>query len=268
MLEKIDLNLKLNKLEYQARMRRLNPRLNLLQRTTARAGIPVMIVYEGWEASGKGTSLNQVTEWLDPRHFRVHPIFSPTPEESLHPFLWRFWLKIPNYGEWAFFDRSWYHRVLAERVEGEAPHQAWQGAFQEINAFERQLSDDGYALIKLWLHISKKEQKKRFAKLEGQRYASWVITEEDRREHTQYAQYLAALEEMFVQTSTYPAPWTIVEAMDRRYSQAKIVGTVVDALESALKDRAPQIFAEYLETAALIDREKEPPTDASLEVTA
>jgi polyphosphate kinase 2 (PPK2 family) len=253
MLEKIDLTLKMGKAAYQERMRHLYPRLNLLQRMTARAGIPVIVAYEGWEASGKGTTLNQVAEWLDPRHFRVYPIFSPNADEKLRPFLWRFWLNIPSYGEWAFFDRSWYHRVLAERVEGQVKRPVWEGAFQEINAFERQLADDGYSLVKFWLHISRKEQKKRFAAMEGQKYSSWVITDEDRREHARYEQYLVALEEMFVQTSTYYAPWTIVEAMDHRHRQWKVTSTLLETVEGVLKEHAPQVFSEYLETATLID---------------
>ncbi|MEW6363712.1 MAG: hypothetical protein AB1714_03635 [Acidobacteriota bacterium] len=257
MLETLGLDQKLSKEEYASRMERLNPRLNLLQRQTTDAKMPVVLVFEGWEASGKGTCINQLVEWLDPRRFRVYPIFAPTPDEQHYPWMSRFWQKIPSSREWAIFDRSWYRRVLVERVDRLVHEAVWQAAFNEINAFERQLCDGGYVVMKFWLHITKKEQLKRFEKLEEDEYSRWAVTDEDRRENSEYAQYVAAIEDMLVKTSTYHAPWTIVEAMNRRFRQAKVSQTIVETLEWKLRERSPDVYAAYVETTKLIDEAAE-----------
>jgi polyphosphate kinase 2 (PPK2 family) len=166
MLEKVDLTLKLPKEENKRQMPRLQRRLYDLEKACWDANVPSIIVFEGWDAAGKGTSISKLTSRLDPRGFKLYPIREARTFEKHLPWLWRFWLKTPNYGEMAIFDRSWYGRVLVERVEGLTPVQEWRKGYRDIVDFERNLADDGYVIVKFWLHISKKEQKRRFKKLE------------------------------------------------------------------------------------------------------
>ncbi len=235
MLEKVDLTLSLDKATYKEALPRLQQRLRACQNLALQHQIPVLIVFEGWDGAGKGSNISLLTEKLDPRRFKVHPIGPPTEEEAERPFLWRFWRKLPPNGEIAIFDRSWYGRVLVERVDGLTPKKEWQRAYGEIASFERQLSDDGALLIKFWLHISKKEQKKRLKKLDSDPTMTWKVTKEDWRHHRQYAEYEAAVEEMLARTSTHWAPWTIVEAEDKRYAAAEIHETIIRAIEQEVE---------------------------------
>ena len=166
MLEKIDLTKKLKRKEWKELRPQLQRRLYDLERAAFDTGMPVIILFEGWDAAGKGTSINLLTQRLDPRGFKVWPIRAARTYEKNHPWLWRFWLKLHNRGQIAIFDRSWYGRVLVERVEGLTPEEEWRTAYRDIVEFERMLADDGYVLIKLWLHISKEEQRQRFKMLE------------------------------------------------------------------------------------------------------
>ncbi len=166
MLEKVDLSKKLSKEEYKSAIDGLKNKLGELQRRARNLGIPVIIVFEGWDAAGKGTMINRLLISMDPRGFTVHPINPPNEEERLRPFLWRFWTKTPERGRIAIFDRSWYGRVLVGRVDKLVKRREWEKAFDEIRSFERQLSDDGTVIIKFFLHISKEEQKSRFKKLQ------------------------------------------------------------------------------------------------------
>jgi polyphosphate kinase 2 (PPK2 family) len=199
--------------------------------------MPSMIVFEGWDAAGKGTSINLLTSRLDPRGFKLYPIQAPRTFETHLPWLWRFWLKIPNYGEMAIFDRSWYGRVLVERVEGLTPVRQWRKGYRDIVDFERTLADDGCVIIKFFLHISKKEQKRRFKKLEKNPLKSWHVQAEDWEHHRKYNEYLMAIEEMLERTDTEWGPWTIVEATDRRWARVKIFETIIRRLEEALSER-------------------------------
>jgi polyphosphate kinase 2 (PPK2 family) len=201
------------------------------------ANLPSMIVFEGWDAAGKGTSVNQLTRRLDPRGFKLYAIQAPRTYETHMPWLWRFWQKVPNYGEMAIFDRSWYGRVLVERVEGFTSEEEWRKAYRDIVDFERTLADDGYVIIKFFLHISKAEQKKRFKKLEKDPLEAWHVQREDWEHHRKYDQYVEAIEEMLERTDTEWGRWTIVEATDRRWARVKIFRTVVDRLEYALEAR-------------------------------
>lgn len=237
MLEKVDLSLSLSKEKYKEKIDRLGPTLGLLQRSCWEHGIPVMIVFEGWDASGKGTSINFLAQQMDPRGFKIHPIKGATDEEAQMPWLWRFWLRIPNYGEVAIFDRSWYGRVVVERVEKITPEALWQHAYTDIIEFERTLAEDGYVIIKFFLHISKKEQKRRFDNLLKDPLQSWRVAPEDKEHHRKYNQYLVAIEEMLAHTETEWAPWTIVEATDRRWSRVKIIETTCQRMEEALLQR-------------------------------
>jgi polyphosphate kinase 2 (PPK2 family) len=237
MLEKIDLTKSLSKQEYKERLPRLRDCLYDLQKACWDADVPSVILFEGWDAAGKGTSINLLTQRLDPRGFKLYAIQEARTYEKHMPWLWRFWLKLPNYGEVAIFDRSWYGRVLVERVEGLTPEVEWRKGYRDIVDFERTIADDGYVLIKFWLHISKKEQSRRFKKLEKDPLESWHVQPEDWEHHEKYDEYLLAIEEMLERTDTEWGPWTIVEATDRRWARVKIFETIIDRLEEALQER-------------------------------
>jgi polyphosphate kinase 2 (PPK2 family) len=241
MLEKVDLGVALPKNEYQALIPRLQRRLYDLEKACWDAKIPSMTVFEGWDAAGKGTSINLLTSRLDPRGFKLHPIQAARTFETHLPWLWRFWLKTPNYGEMAIFDRSWYGRVLVERVEGLTPVRDWRKGYRDIVGFERTLADDGYVIIKFFLHISKKEQRRRFKKLEKDPLKSWHVQPEDWEHHRKYNEYVLAIEEMLERTDTEWGPWTIVEATDRRWARAKIFQTIIRRLEEALVERGSDL---------------------------
>ena len=226
MLEKFDLSLKLDKKEYREHMDVLEPKLGELQRAALELKVPMVIVFEGWDAAGKGTLINKLLLSLDPRGFTVLPTNPPNEEEVPRPYLWRIWTRIPEGGRIAVFDRSWYGRVLVERVDEITPEKIWSRAYGEICSFERTLVDGGYVIRKFFLHISKKEQKRRFKKLEKNRSTAWKVTGDDWRHHRQYDLYLHAIEEMLAKTDTAYAPWTVVEAHDRRYATVKLFRTV------------------------------------------
>ena len=231
MLEKIDLSKKLNKTEYRPIITDLEIRLAELQRKSWELQIPIIVVFAGWGASGKGTLINRLMLALDPRGFTVYSIKAPNEEESFRPFLWRFWIKTPERGRITIFDRSWYRRVTVERVDKIVSEKNCQLAYNEINAFERQLVDDGVVIVKFFLHISKKEQKKRFDLLFKSPSTSWRVTRDDWKNHDQYHDFVVATEEMIDKTDTDLAPWTIVEAHDRRFATVKVFRTVIDAVE-------------------------------------
>ncbi len=237
MLEKIDLSRSLTKEEYKAQIPRAQRRLYDLEKALWDARIASVIVFEGWDAAGKGTSINLLTSRLDPRGFKLYPIQEARTFEKHLPWLWRFWLKLPNYGEMAIFDRSWYGRVLVERVEELTPVRGWRKGFRDIVGFERTIADDGYLVTKFWLHISKQEQKRRFKKLEKDPLKSWHVQPEDWEHHRKYGKYLVAVEEMLERTDTEWGPWTIVEATDRRWARVKIFQTIIQRIEEALRER-------------------------------
>lgn len=237
MLEKINLDLKMSKKEYKEHLATLGPQLTLLQRACWENGVPVSIIFEGWDASGKGTSINNLVQFMDPRGFRIHPIKGATDLEASMPWLWRFWRRLPNYGEVAIFDRSWYGRVLVERVEKLTPADQWRPAYQNIVDFERTLVDDGMTIVKFLLHISKAEQKKRFKRLEKDPLQSWRVAKEDWEHHRKYDEYRVAYEEMLEKTETEWGPWTIIEATDRNWAQFRILETVSRRLGEALTAR-------------------------------
>jgi polyphosphate kinase 2 (PPK2 family) len=236
-LEKIDLSKKLSKKEYKAQLPRLQRTLYDLETAAWKAGIPSIILFEGWDAAGKGTTISTLTQRLDPRGFKLHPIRAARTYEIMRPWLWRFWLKLPNYGEMAIFDRSWYGRVVVERVEGLTPDREWQKAYRDIVDFERTVHDDGYVLVKFWLHISREEQARRFKELSKDPLKSWHVTDEDWDHHWKYDQYLVAVEEMLERTETEWGPWTIVEATNRWWARTKVINTITDALRLRLEEK-------------------------------
>ena len=234
MLEKIDLNTKLDKADFKKIMPELRERLYFAQKASWDAGIPVVILFEGWDASGKGTSIQTLTEPLDPRGFKLYPIRAARTYEKKRPWLWRFWSKLPARGEWAIFDRSWYGRVLVERVEGLIPESEWRLGYRDIVDFERTIADDGHLIVKFFLHISKQEQKRRFEKLVKDPLSAWHVAPEDWEHHRRYDDWFIAYEEMLERTDSEWGTWTIVEATDRRHTQAKIFKTLLNTLEERL----------------------------------
>ena len=235
MLEKVDLSRELSKEQAEPKLKKLQERLRILQQAALHAPIAVTLVLEGWDSAGKGTLVSKLVERLDPRGFKVRSTHAPVEEELYRPWMWRFWMKMPAYGEMVVFDRSWYGRVGIERVEKLSRPAEVERAYQEINDFERALTDDGQVLVKLFLHISRKEQRKRFKKAESDYETRWKIQPEDWRRHRQYEEYLKVYEEMLERTSTAAAPWTVVEAMDKRWAVVETFTRVVDAMEKRLK---------------------------------
>ena len=237
MLELIDLEQTLAKEEFQQVFPALELEMGQCQRDARSAGVPVVIVFEGWGASGKGTAINRLSQALDPRGFKVHPIFAPSENEQFHPWMWRFWRDLPAAGDWGIFDRSWYGRMLGDRIEGRTPPHNWQASYDDIRQFERQLTDSGVVLLKFWLHVSKAEQKKRFDRLLERRATAWRVGKPERRQHCHYDDWLGAIEDMVARTGTSSAPWTVVEATDERFCRAKIFRTVIEAVRGELARR-------------------------------
>lgn len=240
MLEKIDLSKKVDKKTYRRVMDEAEEKLGLLQRECKDAGIPVILVFEGMGAAGKGVQINRLIQALDPRGFDVYACDRPTEDEQMRPFLWRYWTKTPAKGRIAVFDRSWYRSVQVDRFDGLTPEDKLGDAYQDILSFEKQLCDDGTVIMKFFLYIDKDEQKKRFKKLEGSKETSWRVTDEDWNRNKDFDRYLKMNEEMLEKTDTDYAPWVIIEAVDKDYAALKIVSSVMDRLEYELEHRRPE----------------------------
>jgi polyphosphate kinase 2 (PPK2 family) len=234
MLEYVNLELALPKEEYDKRIETLQQRLYELEHAVFEANVPVMIVFEGWAATGKGRLISVLAERMDPRGFRVVPITPPRTLETHFPWLWRFWLKIPARGQMVAYDTSWYRRVLTDRIDKSIEKDAWESAYQDIAEFEEQLAADGVVILKFWLHISKDEQKKRIKKLLKDELTAWQISPEDLVQKKKYDKYSQAVEDMLSRTDSPHAPWTIVEATDRYYARVKVLETIIKALEARL----------------------------------
>ena len=239
MLENINLKKKLSREEYKRLLPLLQQRLYDLEKACWDQKVPTVIVFEGWDASGKGTTISALTQRLDPRGFRLYPITAPRTYEQQHPWLYRFWLKVPNRGEMVIFDQSWYRRVLVERVDGIVQREAWRQAYRDITEFERMLADDGTVILKFFLHISRKTQKKRFEAIEADPLEAWRVTAADWARHRKYDEYLAAVEEMLELTESEYAPWTIVEATSKWYARRRVFETIIQAVENRLGADAP-----------------------------
>jgi len=235
MLERVDLSKSLTREEYRQQLIKHQVRLGQLGYQVYVQKRPVIIVYEGWDAAGKGGSIKRATEALDPRGYVVYPIAAPAGEDKTHHYMWRFWRRLPEKGQIAIFDRSWYGRVMVERVEGFCTEAEWKRAFREINQFERMLADFGTILVKFWFHISQEEQLARFKAREGTAYKAWKLTDEDWRNRNKWDLYREAVEDMLVKTSTLTAPWTIVEGNSKYYARAKALRTIVETLEQKLE---------------------------------
>ena len=234
MLETLDLTRRLDRESYVREVTRRQIQLRELGYQIYEQKRPVVILLEGWDAAGKGGAIKRITEKLDPRGYVVYPISAPHGEDKTRHYLYRFWRRLPERGQIAIFDRSWYGRVLVERVEGFATEAAWQRAFKEINSFERQLRDFGMILAKFWLHVSEEEQLRRFEERKATGYKAWKLTEEDWRNRSKWSAYEHAVEEMLVKTSTSCAPWTLIEANDKYWARVRVLSKLVKILSTAL----------------------------------
>ena len=241
-LDQLDLTLKLSKEEENERLRTAWTRLTQLRLTlggligSGELGPPVCVAFEGSDASGKGGAIKRLVAPLDPRHVRVVQFAAPTHDEKRHHFLWRFWPSLPGWGGMAVFDRTWYGRVLVERVEGFASEKEWTRAYDEINAFELSLASEGMVLIKFWLQISSEEQLKRFQKREKDPLKSWKLTDEDWRNREKRGQYEEAVEDMVARTSLEPhAPWHLIPAESKRYARVAVAETVISEIEKGMR---------------------------------
>ncbi len=231
-LDALDQNKSVDQEEYRVKVKEYQLRLLNLQRALMESRHNLVVVVEGPDAAGKGGAIKRLVEKLDPRTFRVYSIVKPTQEEYSHHYLWRFWGKLPSYGQIAIFDRSWYGRVLVERVEGFASTIEWKRAYREINEFEQLLVEDGTSIVKVYFHITKDEQLDRFKRREADPLKHWKITEEDWRNRRKWDEHNEAAEEMFQHTGTPFADWTVVEANFKWYARLKLLKTTIRALES------------------------------------
>jgi len=243
-LADLDLTLDLSKKEEAARLAAAQERLLKLRLTMGgllgdgSLGPPLCVVFEGGDASGKGGAIKRLVDRLDPRHVRVASIAAPTYDEKRHHYLWRFWPLLPGWGGMAVLDRSWYGRVLVERVEGFAGEAEWNRAYDEINDFERSLVLEGMILVKFWLEVSPEEQLKRFEARADDPLKQWKLTDEDWRNREKRPVYDRAVEDMVRRTDTGWAPWHLVEGDSKRWARVKVVETVVARVEEALAKRA------------------------------
>ena len=221
--------------EYKEQLSKLQNHLKELHNRLYRKKVPVVIVYEGWDAAGKGGNIKRITEALDPRGFEVQPIASPEPHEKARHYLWRFWMRLPKTGHIAIFDRSWYGRVMVERLEGFCSENDWKRAYNEMNEFEKELHDWGAVIIKFWVQIDKDTQLARFTDRQNTPEKQWKITDEDWRNREKWDEYEVAVNEMIQKTSTTFAPWHILESVDKKYARIKALKIVIEELEKVLK---------------------------------
>lgn len=234
-LSTLDMSLHLNKPDYKKKLQQYQGRLNLLHRKALKKKISTILLFEGPDAAGKGGAIRRITAALDARHYQAIPIAAPTDEERAHHYLWRFWRHLSRAGRTTIYDRSWYGRVLVERVEGFASEGEWKRAFAEINEFEEQLTGHGTLLMKYWVHISKDQQLERFKSREQTPHKRWKLTEEDWRNREKWDDYEWAVNDIVEHTSTHTAPWVLVEGNDKRFARIKVLSTLCERLEAILK---------------------------------
>jgi polyphosphate kinase 2 (PPK2 family) len=234
-LSHCDLSARLEKDDYRKRLNRLQARLHGLSLEARERGISTVLAFEGWDAAGKGGVIRRVTQSLEAGDYRVIPTAAPTPEELRYHYLWRFWRDVPADGTLVAYDRTWYGRVLVERVEGLATDAEWQRAYDEINDFEDHLVEHGCVLQKFWLHISPEEQLARFEARELTPYKQYKITDEDWRNRERWDAYVQAVDQVVLRTSSEAAPWNVIAANDKYWARIAVLETVTEALKAALK---------------------------------
>ncbi|XKH51119.1 hypothetical protein LG275_02685 [Chryseomicrobium palamuruense] len=227
----------LSKEDYKVELKKLQYHLLSLQLTLRNQQVGLIFVFEGMDAAGKGGAIKRLTERLDPRGFIVHPISAPRPHEKRYHYMHRFWRKLPMHGQISIFDRSWYGRVLVERIEKFATKQQWKRAYNEINEFERLLSDEDYILVKYWLQISNDEQLSRFIKRKNDPFKQWKLTDEDWRNRDKWDQYVEAAQDMLEKTDSEHAPWFVVAADDKKHARLQVLKKAIDTIEAELSRR-------------------------------
>ncbi len=233
-LSALDMTQTVDKNSYEQELQEARADLALLAREAHKRGISSVALFEGWDAAGKGGAIRRVAAALDARHRQVVPVAAPTDEEKAHHYLWRFWRHLPRAGHMLIYDRSWYGRLLVERVEGFARPEEWERAYAEINDFEDQLLHHGMVLAKFWLHITPEEQYKRFAERDAVAYKKWKLTDEDWRNRSKWDAYEAAVHEMVERTSSAAAPWDLIEGNDKNFARIKIIRSLADRLRQRL----------------------------------
>ena len=242
-LSRLDMDKRVGRKKYERKLARLQERLrevSLAYRAQHRRSV---VLFEGWDAAGKGGVIRRMSWPLDPRGLKVWPIAAPTPDEQGQHYLYRFWKRLPRPGQMVVFDRSWYGRVLVERVEGFAAEAEWSRAYSEINEFERMLDDDGIRLVKIFLHITPEEQLERFRQRWSDPLKRWKLSAEDLRNRSRWSEYETAIEDMFRKTSTVPQPWVAVPANDKRYARLAAMRAVVKRLAAAVDTAPPGLDA-------------------------
>jgi polyphosphate kinase 2 (PPK2 family) len=246
-LDEVDLTRKISGKEEEAGLEAGWRRLSQLRLTLGgqigekEIGPPVCVLFEGWDASGKGGAIKRLVAQMDPRHVRVRQFSAPDEIEKRHHFLWRFWPHLPGWGGMAVFDRSWYGRVLVERVEGYASREQWMRAYDEINSFEKSLCDEGMILIKLWMHISDSEQLKRFRARERNPLKAWKLTDDDWRNRERRGEYEQAVEDMIARTDQPYAPWDLIAGESKKFARVQVVETVIRRIEDGMRERGSEV---------------------------
>jgi polyphosphate:AMP phosphotransferase len=236
-LSGVDIKQTMSKKDYRQRREHAQGQLNQLCRQAKKKSVSSVMAFEGWDAAGKGGAIRRILQALDPRTYRVIPIAAPTDEENAQHYLWRFWRHLPKAGNISIFDRSWYGRVLVERIEGFARPDEWQRAYKEINEFEQELAESGIMICKFWLHIDKDEQMRRFEERKKTRHKAWKLTDEDWRNREKWDLYEAAVNDMIQHTNTPHAPWTIVPANDKYIARIQVLDTACEHLQKTLSRR-------------------------------
>jgi AMP-polyphosphate phosphotransferase len=254
-LKDIDLSTTLDKKIYKKKLKVLQYKMLNAQQFLFNNKIGLILVFEGMDAAGKGGTIKRLTERLDPRGLVVHPISAPQHHEKRHHYMHRFWRKLPQHGQIAIFDRSWYGRVLVERIEEFATDEEWNRSYDEIKHFEKQLVDEDYIMIKFWLHIDSDEQLKRFNDRAADPYKSWKLTDEDWRNRDKFDLYCKAADEMFAKTDTEDAPWCLIPGNDKLYARINVLKEAIAHIEKEVARRGlylPGVFENHsLEEAAL-----------------
>lgn len=261
-LEKLNLQIELDKKLYKKKLKFLQYEMLNMQQFLLNNKIGLIIAFEGMDAAGKGGAIKRLTQRLDPRGYVVYPISAPQPHEHRYHYLHRFWRKLPQHGQIAVFDRSWYGRVLVERLEGFSTVQEWKRAYGEINEFERQLTDEDYIMIKFWIHIDKEEQLKRFNARANDPYKAWKLTDEDWRNREKFDDYCKAANEMVDKTNTNNAPWILVEGNNKLHARIKVLEQTIKHIRNEAARRGlhiPNVFEKEEEQALneLAEIEKE-----------
>lgn len=236
-LDNLDLNVKLEKDEYKKKLKILQYEMLNAQQFLFNNQIGLILVFEGMDAAGKGGAIKRLTARIDPRGFNVHPIAAPQPHELRYNYMHRFWRKLPQHGQIAIFDRSWYGRVLVERIEGFATNTEWSRAYDEINQFEKMLTDEDYIILKFWVHISKDVQLDRFIERKNDPYKIWKLTGEDWRNREKWQAYVNAANEMFKKTNMKNAPWIVVPGNDKKYARVKVLEETIDHIKKELEKK-------------------------------